>query len=204
MSPVPEWLLKAWIPAALLVLSGCAADDRPRGGPVTGPLARYGLPTPEGFRVIASEVPDVPWQQTFFRIARDIRLLPALHPEIERADLTLLANAPRDRLLFCAAVRFHQLDRAARRDFLRRQVYALFDNNPKADFQRIQRHQQWDLIHSEGVRRDADAVAQVVIYAVNRQSSTVYLLGGVWPSTGIDPFAMDRTLRELATRLTIR
>lgn len=187
---------------ALIIAAGCATDSGPSNKPAAGSLARYGINTPPGFRPIHSDVPDVPWQQTFFRIARDVRLLPKLHREIDAIDMTMMANQHNDRLLFCAAVKFSNMTRTERREFLRRKIYALYDKNPKADFQRIQNRKYWDVIHSEGVRGDSDSAAQVVIYAVNRNSSVTHLLGAVWLSTGVDPFGMDRNLQSMVADLT--
>lgn len=190
---------------AVLLLAGCASDEPVDGAAVkrpSGVLARYRVATPVGFQPIRSDVPEVVLEHTFYRIARDIRLLPKLHREIRGVDVTLLANARRDRFLFFAAVSFSGMDRAGRKAFLQTRVRQLFGNSPPADFQNTRSAERWDTIHSEGVRRDRDAVAQVSLYAVNRDSDVSYVYGGVWLSSGADPFAMDQILRGLKEQLT--
>ena len=191
-------------PALSLLLAGCASDDAsaPRSPQrASGVLARYRVATPAGFQVIRSEIPAVQWEGTFFRIARDIRLLPKLHREVRGVDVTLLSNQRRDRFLFCAAVRFTGVDRAARKRFLQTGVHRLFDNSPPPDFQNTRSTEHRDVIHSEGVRRDRDAVAQVSIYGVGLGADVGYVFGGVWLSSGADPFGMDDILRDLKDQL---
>lgn len=183
-----------------LLLVGCATAP-PQEQPGAA-LARYRIESPAGFQVVPSEVPELEWESTFFRIARDVRLLPKLHPEVRGANVTLLANQQRDRFLFIAAVNFTDMEQSARREFMRAGIRSLFNKNPNPDFQNTRSTERWDVIHSEGIRQDENAIAHVSIYAVNGKSNVAYILGGVWLSSGMGPFAMDNILRNLKDQLT--
>lgn len=176
--------------AASALFSGCASP-----GSNTGPTSRDNwIP---GFHRIESRVSDQEWENTFFRIARDVRLLSKLHPEIRSSKPELLAGRDGQELLFRAPIKLSGIDRPGRRALLQSTIRKLFGTNPTPDFQQTQGRLGLDEIHSEGVLNNSNPIAKVSIYGLNGDSETAYLIGGVRTLSGNAPFALEQHLQEL-------
>ena len=150
-----------------------------------------------GFQQIESRVSETEWENTFFRIARDIHLLPKLHREVRTTKPELLASRDGTEFLFRAPIQFIGKDRLERRAFLQSTIRNLFGSSPKPDFQQTRNRNGFDQIHSEGVLGDSDPITKVSIYALNGDSNTSFLIGGVRVVSGTAPFALEQHLQEL-------
>jgi len=176
--------------ATSLLLIGCASPSNS-----SGPTSHDSWIS--GFHRVESRVSAKEWENTFFRIARDVKLLSKLHPEIRSSKPELLADRDGQELLFRASIKFSGIDRAARRAMLQSTIRKLFGTNPTPDFQQTRGRLGRDEIHSEGVLNDSDPIAKVSIYGLNGDSETAYLIGGVRTVSGNAPFALEQHLQEL-------
>ena len=175
----------------LLALAGCSTT-KPSSGP-----KNVGVRVPNGFTDIPSRVPGEEWKRVFFRVARDVRLLPKLHPHVFDVKVRLLRAADERTLLFIAHAR---LTKNADENFWKHTARRLYEPDMAPDFVQIRHYANRSLTESEAYLR-GDAAAKTVITISDNRQGSVYLLGGTRLIGGDQPFLLDQIITRMSNDL---
>lgn len=170
---------------------GCTTHSAP-----TGPMQSDVL-APAGFTPIASRVPQEKWKRVFFRITRDIRLLPKLHPHIHDLKITLLRDDTERTLLFMARAR---LTGNADENFWKTQTRRLYEPELSPDFVQIRHYANRSLTESEAYLQQ-DRAAKTVIAVSDDRRGNVHIVGGSRLIGGAEPFVLDQIIRSMTNVL---
>lgn len=175
-----------------LMLVGCATPSVSNPSP-----ARLGIKTPAGFNPIPSRVPKVEWKRVFFRVARDIRLLPRLHRHVYDIKVTLLTDKDERTFLFIAHARLtHKTDE----NFWKIESHRLYQPEMKPDFVQIRHYPNRSLTESEAYLR-GEHVAKTVIAISDDRHGNVHLVGGSRLIGGDEPFVLDQIVARMVNDL---
>ena len=177
--------------AMLLGWAGCSTPKPPSGSEIDS------VRLPSGFTPISSRVPSEEWKRVFFRVTRDVRLLPKLHPHIFDIKVTLARDRNERTFLFIAKAR---LTENADDNFWKHTARRLYEPDMAPDFVQIRHYSNRSLTESEAYLR-GDAAAKTVITISDNRQGSVYLLGGTRLIGGDQPFLLDRIISEISNDL---
>ena len=163
----------------------------------SSPAKHDGVRIPADFTLIPSRIPKEEWKRVFFRIARDIRLLPKLHPHIHDLKITLARDETERTLLFVAYARLTQ---NAEQNFWKTQTRRLYEPDMSPDFVQIRQYPNRSLTESDAYLR-GDQAAKTVIAVSDDRRGNVYIVGGSRLLGGDQPFALDQIVRTMTDAL---